>query len=150
MNNLMLAGLSTILLCTAINIPAIANPEIRNSNSILVAQQPSSLIKSGSFSSLAHSTQGNVRIVNKSGKHYLELDSSFQTDNGPDLLIVLHRASQPGAKFAEGDYVVLGNLQRTNNAQSYEIPANLNLSDYGSVAIWCRKFNVTFGAATLN
>ncbi|MGG6263673.1 DM13 domain-containing protein [Leptolyngbya sp. AN03gr2] len=40
-------------------------------------------------------------------------------------------------------------FKQFNGAQTYEIPADVNLNDYKSAAIWCRRFNATFGAATL-
>jgi Electron transfer DM13 len=40
-------------------------------------------------------------------------------------------------------------LKKFSGAQSYKIPNNINLADYKSAAIWCRKFNATFGAAKL-
>ena len=33
--------------------------------------------------------------------------------------------------------------------QRYAIPANINIEDYESVAIWCQEFNVTFGYADI-
>ena len=43
----------------------------------------------------------------------------------------------------------LAPLKGFSGAQRYEIPDNVNLDDYEAVAIWCRKFNVTFGYAKL-
>ncbi|MEH2407614.1 MAG: hypothetical protein V7K36_01725 [Nostoc sp.] len=41
--------------------------------------QDSTVIKSGTFVSGEHPTQGTVRITNKNGKSFLELDQSFKT-----------------------------------------------------------------------
>ncbi|HYX14670.1 MAG TPA: DM13 domain-containing protein, partial [Nostoc sp.] len=41
-------------------------------------------------------------------------------------------------------------LKKYSGAQTYSIPQSINLADYKSAAIWCRKFNATFGAANLN
>lgn len=114
-------------------------------------------VKSGSFVSGEHPTQGTVRLVNENGKTFLELDQGFKTSNmGPDLVVILHRSSDvlgstkpPAYALKEGDYTLLAPLQKFSGAQRYAIPATVNLSDYQSVAIWCRKFNATFGAAKL-
>ncbi|HEY9646457.1 MAG TPA: DM13 domain-containing protein, partial [Chroococcidiopsis sp.] len=75
---------------------------------------------------------------------------------GPDLVVILHRlpdvlgsTEPPAYAIQEGDYVVLAPLQSFRGAQRYTVPADIDLSNYASVAIWCRRFNATFGAAVL-
>jgi Electron transfer DM13 len=115
-------------------------------------------INSGTFVSGEHETLGTVSITSKNGKSFLELDQTFKTSNsGPDLVVVLHRSDNviastnpPSYPLKEGDYIFLGKLKKFSGAQTYEIPNKINLADYKSVAIWCRKFNATFGAAKLS
>ncbi len=115
------------------------------------------VINSGTFVSGEHETKGKVNIISKNGKSILELDKSFKTsDMGPDLVVILHRSDNviastnpPAYPLKKGDYVVLAPLKKFSGAQSYEIPNKINLADYKSAAIWCRKFNATFGAAKL-
>ncbi|MFB2834922.1 DM13 domain-containing protein [Floridanema evergladense] len=122
----------------------------------LIAANPNS-VKTGSFVSGEHSTSGTVRIITKNGKSSLELDQSFKTSNmGPDLVVILHRSNNviastkpPSYPLKEGDYVLIAPLKKFSGSQSYSIPNNVNLADYKSAVIWCRKFNATFGAATL-
>ncbi|KST68611.1 DM13 domain-containing protein [Mastigocoleus testarum] len=119
--------------------------------------QTSKALSSGTFVDGEHPTSGTVRIVKKDGKHILELDSAFKTSTtGPDLVVILHRlpdvigsTKPPAYPINEGDYVILAPLQKYSGAQSYEIPKNINLKEFQSAAIWCRKFNATFGAAKL-
>lgn len=114
--------------------------------------------KSGTFVSGEHPTQGTARIVMREGKPFLELDQTFRTSEmGPDLVVILHRSANvigstkpPAYPLKQGDYVILAPLQKFSGAQSYPIPENINLADYKSAAIWCRKFNATFGAAAFN
>lgn len=116
----------------------------------------SDVVKSGTFVSGEHPTSGTARIVTKNGKLSLELDQSFKTSNkGPDLVVILHRSDNvigstkpPSYPLQKSDYVILAPLKKFSGAQSYSIPNNINLADYKSAAIWCRKFNATFGAAT--
>jgi len=122
-----------------------------------VAQaETNGILRTGMFVDGEHPTQGEVRVVSEGGQTFLEFGDNFQTDNGPDLVVVLHRASDiigsstpPAFPISEGDYVVLEPLQNVQGAQRYAIPANVNLADYQSAAIWCRQFNATFGAAAL-
>ncbi|MBD2360496.1 DM13 domain-containing protein [Anabaena minutissima FACHB-250] len=114
-------------------------------------------IKSGTFVSGEHTTQGTVNIITQDGKSFIELEQSFKTStSGPDLVIVLHRSHNvigatrpPAYPLRRGDYIVIAPLRKFRGKQRYLIPQKINLADYKSVAIWCRRFNATFGAATL-
>lgn len=127
-----------------------ASPEIAQST------QPAE--KSGTFVAGEKPTQGSVRLTNRNGQTWLDLGEDFATSEmGPDLVVILHRSDNiigstqaPAHSINEGDYVVLAPLQKFKGAQSYAIPGNVNLADYRSAGIWCRKFNATFGAAVLN
>ncbi|MUG93855.1 electron transfer protein with DM13 domain protein [Scytonema sp. UIC 10036] len=126
-------------------------------SSIQAQAQNASAISSGTFVSGEHTTQGTVRITNKNGKAVVELEQSFKTSEmGPDLVVILHRLENvigstkpPAYPLKKDDYIVIAPLKKFSGAQSYVIPDNINLANYKSVAIWCRKFNATFGAASL-
>jgi hypothetical protein len=114
--------------------------------------------KSGTFVSGEHETTGTVRIITENGKRLIELDQAFSTSSsGPDLFVILHRSSDvlsttkpPAYALKEQDYLVIAPLQKYNGSQRYALPDNVKLEDYQSVAIWCRAFNATFGAAKLS
>jgi hypothetical protein len=140
--------------------PSTINPAASSSTSVdqTAKSKQSTAIKSGNFQSGEHPTQGQVRIVTENGKSFLELDREFKTStSGPDLVVVLHRSNNvlgstkpPAYPLKEGEYVVLAPLQKFNGAQRYSIPAEVDLKNFQSAVIWCRKFNATFGAATLS
>ncbi|MEA5513006.1 DM13 domain-containing protein [Nodularia sp. UHCC 0506] len=110
----------------------------------------SPVAESGNFQAAEHPTQGKVSVVKEAGKSYLEFDQNFQTDNGPDLFVILHRsATPPVSGIQEKDYVSIAALQNISGTQRYAVPDNVNLADFKSVAIWCRQFNATFGYASL-
>lgn len=114
-------------------------------------------VKFGTFVSGEHPTKGTVRLVHRDEKSTLEFERNFQTSElGPDLVVILHRSNNvigstqpPAYPIQEGEYVIIAPLQQFSGTQSYTIPDNINPADYQSVAIWCRKFNATFGAAVL-
>ena len=109
------------------------------------------ILRSGSFVTTEqdHPTTGTVKIITENGKRYLELDEAFSTATGPDVNIILHRRHQVPVNVSEEDYITLAPLKSFQGKQRYAIPDSLNLDNYQSVAIWCRKFNVTFGYASL-
>lgn len=115
------------------------------------------VLKTGNFQAGEYSTSGVVTIIEADGKKYIEISEDFKTDTGPDLFVILHKQADliqnteaPTHSIQEGDYLNIAPLQKVAGKQQYEIPADLNLDEYNTVAIWCRKFNTTFGAATLN
>ncbi len=124
-----------------------------NANAIAINQVAAKVLSKqvGNFQAAEHPTQGKVRIITHRGKHYLEFDRSFKTAQGPDLFVILHRdRTLPISGLKEKDYVSVARLRRVQGRQRYELPQNINLADFKSVAIWCRKFNATFGFASLN
>jgi hypothetical protein len=112
----------------------------------------------GSFIDGEHTTKGKASIVLENGTYFIELDQTFQTsENGPDLFVILHRSQNiqniskpPAYAIAEGDYALIAPLKSFNGKQRYKIPQNIQPDQYKSVAIWCRKFNATFGFASLS
>ena len=104
----------------------------------------------GSFISRSHPTEGSASVLGDgSGQRFLRLED-FRTDNGPDLNVYLSAAppDAPAGAF-DDDFVDLGDLKGNVGAQNYEIPAGLDLDRYSTVAIWCVRFDVVFGAAGL-
>ena len=77
------------------------------------------------------------------------------TSDGPDLHVWL--TDQPVIEgqagwrvFDDGRYVELGPLKANNGNQVYDVPPGTDLTGLTSVSIWCKRFAVSFGAATLN
>ncbi|CAM5607192.1 hypothetical protein SAVIM338S_05542 [Streptomyces avidinii] len=108
----------------------------------------------GTLISHEHATTGTVKVIRlPDGSHTLRLED-LDTSNGPDLRVWLTDAPvKEGAAgwtvFDDGRYVSLGKLKGNKGDQNYEIPAGVNTADYGSVTIWCDRFDVSFGAAAL-
>lgn len=129
-----------------------------SNNPVVQLAQSQQTVKVGNFVSGEHTTQGTASIIRNNGNSFLKLNQSFKTsDSGPDLVVILHRSNNvigstkpPSYPLKKGDYVILGRLQKFSGAQTYAIPKNIDLANYKSAAIWCRKFNATFGAAKLS
>jgi hypothetical protein len=105
---------------------------------------------SGKFQAGEHPIQGTLSVVNEQGKRYLTFDENFKTDNGPDVFVILYRSDKPPVYgIKKKDYLSVAKLQKFSGSQRYLLPDNVQLTDFRSVAIWCRKFNATFGYAPL-
>jgi len=99
---------------------------------------------SGTFTGQSnHVTTGGVSIVEEGGKFYVELADDFSLDGGPDPRVAL------GNNGYDSD-TLLGELRELTGTQRYEIPANVDISDYNQVFIWCEIAGVPLGVATLN
>lgn len=105
----------------------------------------------GDFVSHAHETTGRAMLLTlDDGSRLLRLED-FATDNGPDLRVYLSAAAATESGDAvTQDFVDLGGLKGNMGNQNYEVPAEIDLSRFESVVIWCRRFSVAFGAAALD
>jgi len=112
------------------------------------------VVRRGEFVTHEHETTGTARVIrNADGSRRLEL-VGLDTSNGPDLRVWLSdqpvRSGVAGWRvFDDGQWVELGRLKGNKGDQAYAIPAGTDLDRLGSVTIWCKRFSVSFGAATL-
>jgi len=87
-------------------------------------------------------------VLQEGGKRYLRL-SGFKTSNGPDVHVYLVKGFDAVDAGKEGKYVDLGSLKGNVGDQDYEIPSSPDTKDFHAVTIWCARFGVNFGEATL-
>jgi Electron transfer DM13 len=109
------------------------------------------VLSQGDFRGLAHETKGLAALYQlPDGKRLLRL-SNFETSNGPDVHVYLVAAevAKDNATIKEAGFIDLGSLKGNKGDQNYELPADTDLNKYKSVSIWCARFGVNFGAATL-
>jgi len=111
-----------------------------------------SMLAQGSFYDVAHVGSGLAGLYQlANGSRILRLEN-FQVENGPDLYVYLvPLESVPNTAGSEiAGSVSLGKLKGNIGDQNYDIPADLDLSQFKSVVIWCQAFAVPFSAAPLN
>jgi hypothetical protein len=85
-----------------------------------------------------HVTTGSVEVHGDK----VILGADFFFDGAPD----------PKLAFGKNGYdasTLMGPLKSNSGASSYAIPTGINPEDYNEVWIWCEKFNVPLGLATL-
>ena len=90
-----------------------------------------------------HITTGKVTIKKVANGYLVKLGKDFSLDGAP----------APRVGFGkDGKYDVksqLGELVSNTGKQVYLIPANVNVSDYNEIYIWCEQFSVPLGVAAL-
>lgn len=118
-----------------------------------VKTEPKVLL-TGKLISHEHGTSGSVAVLAlPDGTRILRIEN-LDTSDGPDLKVWLSDAKvTPGRDgwhvFDDGSYRSLGSLKGNHGNQNYPIPQSVRLESFRSVAIWCDRFNVSFGAAEL-
>jgi len=115
-------------------------------------QDGPSVLARGAFRSGEHDTTGTALLIALSdGRVYVRIEG-LDTSNGPDVRIWLsaagYRASDDAVHAAAN--LDVGGLKANHGNQNYLVPAGSDLSPYRSVVIWCRRFEVVFGAAPLS
>jgi len=107
----------------------------------------------GRLESRAHPTNGRATIYKSSdSKQYLRL-TDFSTSNGPDVHVVLVKASDKSLEqnitTSELEHVELGMLKGNYGNQNYLLPGGADVEKYQAVAIYCERFHAVFGVAKL-
>jgi len=93
-----------------------------------------------------HFAEGQALIIETEPGVYILRVENFSVRNGPDLFVYLSR--NPDGWEEEGA-INLGDLKATDGAFNYEIPPDVDIEEFKSAVVWCRRFAVLFGHATL-
>ena len=92
-----------------------------------------------------HFARGDAYIVETEPGVYILRVENFSVRNGPDLFVYLSRNPDGW----EEEAINLGDLKATDGAFNYEIPSDIDIDEFKSAVVWCRRFAVLFGHATL-
>ena len=110
------------------------------------------LLSVSEWISIGHPGTGTVLVYRQpDGSHVVRFED-LDVSNGPDLLVILSAAPlvDDRAAYSEVAFLSLGDLKGNQGNQNYVVPPDVNLEDYQTVAIWCRRFNYTFNAAEIH
>jgi len=103
-----------------------------------------SMKQAGTFTGLNdHITSGMVEVVKTDDGYVINLGADFSFDGAPD----------PKVAFGvDGEYdasTLIAPLKSNSGEQSYAVPASIDVSKYNEVYIWCEKFSVGLGVASI-
>lgn len=103
------------------------------------------VVTSGTFTGASnHTTTGGVTVVKDGDSRSVVLGSDFSLDGAPDPKVGFGR---------DGKYDIrsqLAPLKSNLGEQSYPIPADLDISEYNEIYIWCEAYSVPLGIAALD
>ena len=108
----------------------------------------------GELISHEHETTGTASLLEfPDGSRVLRIED-LDTSDGPKLQVVLSDAPvtegpEGWHNFEDGRYLDLGPLKGNQGNANYPVPEGADLTGLTSVSIWCDRFDVSFGAASL-
>lgn len=113
------------------------------------------LVQGAFRGSAGHDVSGVVRIIEVDGVHYLRFENYEQTQ-GPDVFVYLTPSSSPddydeiraGVKIRLGGGADGGESTKEGSFNQ-RLPDDLDVSSFHGVGIWCDRFRVPFGYASL-
>lgn len=92
---------------------------------------------SGTFNGVeGERVRGSVEVTETA----VRLSSNFKTTSGPDLYVYLGN---------DNPTKIIAVLKKNKGSQTYALPEGIDLSKYSSVFIHCKKYNHTFGKASI-
>ena len=107
------------------------------------------IVSTGTFISGEHDTAGTALVIALPDGSLVVRFEDLDTSNGPDLRVVL--SPEPASdSWQYDDRLPLGELKGNIGDQNYAVDAGTDLSGYRSVVIWCKRFSVAFGAASID
>ena len=109
------------------------------------------ILAQGNFYDIAHHGMGTATVYQlEDGSNILRFEN-FEVLNGPELHVYLAPIDPvPDTIGIELEGAIdLGLLEGNIGDQNYELPSDLDISQYKSVVIWCQPFRVPFNAASL-
>ena len=101
-------------------------------------------ISSGEFAGINnHTVTGTVSIVKTDSGYEIVMGDDFVFDGAPDPKVALGK---------DGEYdpsTLIELLKSDTGAQSYVVPASIDVAQFNEVHIWCEKFSVGLAIAPL-
>lgn len=95
----------------------------------------------GNFKGLSnHTTTGTAELAADG----VQLLADFTFDGAPDPKVAL------GKDGVYDPSTLMGALKSNAGASQYALPAGINPDDYNEVWIWCERFNVPLGVASVS
>lgn len=101
------------------------------------------IVATGQFTGAGnHVVTGGVEVVEVEGAYFIRLGDDFSLDDAPDPKVGLGQDGYDPSTKA-------GDLVAFTGASSYQVPTGVDVQDYNEVHVWCERFSVPLGVASL-
>ena len=115
--------------------------------------QAETVLHEGVWTKKSFKSAGEWSIIEAAnGVRYIKLSDDFRTRNAPDLKIFLSpqaAADATGSNATDGA-LLISPLESNRGAQTYEIPADVDLDAYASILIHCEAYSKLWSASDLS
>jgi hypothetical protein len=128
------------------------NKDAPESEQDMGEMETASVLVTGNFIEIdpLHWGKGSATIYQLSEQQRVLRFQDYSSARGGDVFVYLSRDPEPRTAVEMGvDFLDLGRLKGNIGNQNYTLPANLDLSGYRSVVIFCRQFNTVITVANL-
>lgn len=128
------------------------NKDAPESEQEMGEMETASVLVTGNFIDIdpLHWGNGSATIYQLSEQQRVLRFQDYSSARGGDVFVYLSRDPEPRTAVEMGvDFLDLGRLKGNIGNQNYILPANLDLSGYRSVVIFCRQFNTVITVANL-
>lgn len=116
--------------------------EVLENQNVSQANEPV-VLSSTDFQKAEYDVKGQAILLQKGLERILRFEN-FETINGPSLNIYLVNSNNKEI------YYDLGKIKATKGNVNYQIPNDLDLSQYDQVQVYCVPFKKVFSFADLN
>jgi Electron transfer DM13 len=131
-----------VLLLISCEVQGDLTKTIINSNQQIDPIETDQIISQGTFTATSGiNVNGSTKIIIDVNNIKKVVLNDFTISSGPDLKVYLSKSNTPS------EFINLGSL---GNSTVFNIPENVNLSDYSYVLIHCQQYNHLFAIAQLN
>jgi hypothetical protein len=98
-----------------------------------------------------HPTTGTATIYRLGDGSRVLRFTNFRTSNGPDVHVYMVAAddAKDSASVPRAGFIDLRTIKGNIGDQNYTLDADVDLSKYRAVSVWCKRFSVNFGTASL-
>jgi hypothetical protein len=110
------------------------------------------VVRFSRFEFYGHDQQGawgTVWHVNVDGKAMLRFAEDFRAVNGPALEVILTESTEPTRQEIAEGYKLVADLKALEGTQEYQIPSDIELDSYQTVAIYGRDLDAVWATAEL-
>src|SRR5262245_54233905 len=116
------------------------------------ANSPARPLASGKFHSGAHPTSGTATVYQLADGTRVLRFTDFKTSNGPDVHVYLVAAddASDNESVIKAGFVDVGSIKGNIGDQNYALGSDVDLSKYRAVSVWCKRFSINFGSASLS
>lgn len=145
-NTFRLLGLTLVALTvTACGAPQADTSETTPAAATKTVESTIQALSSGTFSGRSdHITTGQVTLEKTAVGYQLNFASDFSLDGAPDPIVAIGN----GETYLAANKI--GALKNKTGGQVYTLPASFTPGQFSEVYVWCEKFSVPLGVATLS